>query len=101
MRKSMKFVDDFEVVLLIPQALTANFRLKNFYFFFFYFPAFLEGVCGSQFVVRSSSFAVHSSRPLRRTLASWRVGAGLESRTTASLETGATKRPVGGQVCRI
>jgi hypothetical protein len=29
---SLKFVDDFEAVLLIPKALTAIFRLKNFYF---------------------------------------------------------------------
>jgi len=32
-RKSAKFVDDFKAVLLIPNWLMANFRLKNFYFF--------------------------------------------------------------------
>jgi len=32
--KSMKFVDDFEAVLLILKALTSIFRPKNFYFFF-------------------------------------------------------------------
>jgi hypothetical protein len=35
LKKSAKFVDDFETVLLIPNWLTANFRLKNFYFFLY------------------------------------------------------------------
>jgi hypothetical protein len=33
MRKSTKFVDDFEIVLLITNKLMVIFRLKNFYFF--------------------------------------------------------------------
>jgi hypothetical protein len=33
LRNWSKFVDDFEIVLLIPKALTSIFRLKNFYFF--------------------------------------------------------------------
>jgi hypothetical protein len=41
-KKSPKFVDDFEVVLLIPKALTPLFRPKNFYFFLFLFPPLLR-----------------------------------------------------------
>jgi len=33
LRNWSKFVDDFEIVLLIPKALTSIFRLKNFYSF--------------------------------------------------------------------
>jgi hypothetical protein len=34
-RKGLKFVDDFEIVLLIIKALESIFRLKNFYFFLY------------------------------------------------------------------
>jgi len=37
----LKFVDDFETVLLIPKVLTSNFRLKNFYFFLYLILPFL------------------------------------------------------------
>jgi len=33
MKKWSKFLDDFDVVLVIQKALTSIFRLKNFYFF--------------------------------------------------------------------
>jgi len=33
LQKWPKFVDDFEVVLLIPKALTSIFRLKKFFIF--------------------------------------------------------------------
>jgi len=33
LRNWSKFVDDFEIVLLIPKTLTSNFRPENFYFF--------------------------------------------------------------------
>jgi len=52
LKKSTKFVDDFEPVLLITNKLTVIFRLKNFYFFLYLFSSCRERFWRASFAFR-------------------------------------------------